>query len=288
MRTDGGEPGNDGIKEVRGALRPRSAAAAFRFLTAVPLPWGRGGNGEELAPAVAWFPLVGAALGGALVAVDWACGRAFPRVSHFLSAALVLAVYALLTGGLHHDGLMDTADAFWGRRSREERLRIMKDSRAGALGVTALVLVLLAELAAVYALPARLEGAAGRFRWAVLLSFPAAGRWAMSYLCVRFPYAREEGTGAAMVGTSRGAHLAWASTLALATLAASFALLVRIPMMIPMLALFSLAFAELLGGYFHRLLGGITGDVIGAAGFLCEAGMLLLCASRVPLLLAGG
>lgn len=265
----------------------RSAASAFRFLTAVPLPPGRDVSERELASAVAWFPLAGAALGGALVAVDWACGRAFPRISHFLSAALVLAAYALLTGGLHHDGLMDTADAFWGRRAREERLRIMKDSRAGALGVTALVLVLLAELAALYALPVRLDGAVGRYRWAVLLSFPVAGRWAMSYLCVRFPYAKEEGTGAAMVGKSRVVYLAWASALALAALGGCFVFLADIPMMIPVIALFTLAVAELLGGYFHRSLGGVTGDVIGAAGFLCETGLLLLCASRVPLLLVG-
>jgi len=271
-----------------GARALRSAAAAFRFLTAVPLPAGRRGMGEDLRGAVSWFPLVGALLGGALVAVDWACGRVFPRVSHFLSAALALCAYALLTGGLHHDGLMDAADAFWGRRTREERLRILKDSRAGALGVTALALVLLVELAALYALPAHLEGAAGRFRWAVLLCFPVAGRWAMSYLCVRFPYAREEGTGAAMVKGSRAGRLATASALALAVTALSFTLLARIPMLVPVLAAFTLALAESLGAYFSRSLGGVTGDVIGATGFLCEALLLLLCASRVPVLLAGG
>lgn len=288
MRVDKGEPGNDRAGRMRAARPLLAAATALRFLTALPLSGASHGGEGELAAAVAWFPLAGAVLGGALVATDWACGRAFPRVSHFLSAVLVLAVYALFTGGLHHDGLMDAADAFWGRRSREERLRIMKDSRVGALGVTALVLVLLVELAALYALPSRLDGAGGRFRWAVLLSFPLAGRWVMSYLCVRFPYAREEGTGAAMVGKSRAAHLAWASALALAVLAAAFALLVRIPIMVPVIALFSLALAELMGGYFHSSLGGVTGDVIGATGFLCEACVLLLCASRVPLLLKGG
>ncbi|NPV59671.1 MAG: adenosylcobinamide-GDP ribazoletransferase [Actinobacteria bacterium] len=260
-----------------------AALDAFRFLTALPLP--RGGKKGDLSASVAFFPLVGAALGGALVFVDWACGHAFPRVSHFLSAALVLAVYAVFTGGLHHDGLMDVADAFWGRRSREERLRIMKDARAGALGVTALALFLLVELAAVYALPARVSASPGRLRWAALLAFPVLGRWTMSYLCVRFPYAREEGTGAAVITGARTASLAAASAIALAALAGCFVFVVRIPVLIAALAVFALAFSELVGSYFKRALGGVTGDCVGAAGMLCEALVLLLLASRVPELL---
>ncbi len=264
-----------------------SFCEAFRFLSAVPLP-GRGSGGEvSLASAVSWFPLVGGALGGLLVAVDWACGWAFPRVSHFLSAALILVAYALFTGGLHHDGLMDSADAFWGRRTREDRLRIMKDSRSGALGVSAVVLFLLVELAAIYALPARLPGASGRFRWAALLAFPVLGRWIMSYLCVRFTYAREEGTGEAMIGRSRLFHLLPATLLAGAILAGCFAWLAKIPMLVAVLAAAAWAWAEFAGGYVARSLGGLTGDTVGAAAMLGEALMLLIMASRIPELLAG-
>jgi adenosylcobinamide-GDP ribazoletransferase len=260
---------------------------AFRFLSAVPLPPRRDGGEAGLAASVAWFPLVGAVLGVLLIAVDWTCARAFPRVSHFISAALILAFYALFTGGLHHDGLMDTADAFWGRKSREDRLRIMKDSRAGALGVTALALFLMVELAAIYILPAHLAGSYGRFRWAALLAFPVMGRWTMSYLCVRFPYARSEGTGAAMITGSRPRHLAVATLLTLVILAADFVLLARVPMLIAVLLIAALAFAELVGGFIARSLGGITGDVIGAVGMLCEVLMLLILASRIPELLVG-
>jgi adenosylcobinamide-GDP ribazoletransferase len=260
---------------------------AFRFLSAVPLPPGRDGGEKGLAASVAWFPLVGGVLGALLVCTDWACARAFPRVSHFISAALVLAVYALFTGGLHHDGLMDAADAFWGRRSREDRLRIMKDSRAGALGVTALAIFSLVELAAVYALPVRLAGASGRFRWAALMAFPVLGRWAMAYLCVRFPYARTEGTGAAMITGSRPRHLALATGFTLAVLAVAFVFLVRVPILIAVLPVAALAFAELAGACFTRSLGGVTGDVVGAAGMLCEALVLLILASRIPELLVG-
>lgn len=258
---------------------------AFRFLTALPLPPRR--KGGDLAASVAYFPLVGAFLGGVLVLVDWACGHIFPRVSHFLSAALALAAYALFTGGLHHDGLTDVADAFWGRRSREERLRIMKDAGAGALGVTALALFLLVEMAAIYALPARVAASPGRLRWAALLSFPVLGRWVMSYLCVRFPYAREEGTGAALIAGARPAAFAAASAIALAALAACFVFVARIPLLLAVLPLSALACAEMAGSYFQRALGGVTGDCVGAAGMFCEALSLLLLASRVPELLAG-
>ena len=263
----------------------QSIVEAFRFLSAIPLPRGRGDE-RTLAGAVACFPLFGAALGGLFVLTDWLCGRAFPRVAHFVAAAVILAIYALFTGGLHHDGLMDTADALWGGpgRTRERRLEIMKDSRAGALGVTAIILVLLLELAAIYSLPARL-GQVQRYRWAALFIFPVLGRWVMSYLCVRFPYARPEGTGAAMVGGSRWLYLFIATLLAGGALAAAFTWLAWLPFLIPILAVSAWLAAELVGTWATRKLGGITGDVIGAAGMLSEAALLLLLASRLPELL---
>ncbi len=262
-----------------------SIVEAFRFLSAIPLPRGRG-NERTLASAVACFPLVGAVLGGLFVLADWLCGRAFPRVAHFVAAAVILAIYALFTGGLHHDGLMDTADALWGspRRTRERRLEIMKDSRTGALGVTAILLVLLVELAAIYSLPARL-GDIQRYRWGALFVFPVLGRWVMSYLCVRFPYARPEGTGAAMVGGSRWAYLLIATALAGGALAAAFTWLVWLPLLIPILALAAWLVAELAGAWATRRLGGVTGDVAGAAAMLAEAAILLMLASRIPELL---
>ncbi len=262
-----------------------SLVESFRFLSALPLPRGQGDE-RSVAGAVAWFPLVGAVLGALFVLVDWLCGRAFPRVSHFVSATVILAVYALFTGGLHHDGLMDTADALWGGagRTRERRLAIMKDSRTGALGVTAIALVLLLELAAIYSLPVSTSGG-GHFRWAALFIFPVLGRWAMSYLCIRFPYARPEGTGATMVGGSRRLHLLIATVPAGGALAAAFLWLTWLPLLIPLLALGAWLAAELIGGWAARRLGGVTGDIIGAAGILTEAALLLLLASRLPELL---
>jgi adenosylcobinamide-GDP ribazoletransferase len=253
---------------------------AFRFLSAVPLSAGRKAGGE-LGRSAAFFPLVGAALGGLLIFVDWICREAFPNAPQLIAAALILGVYALFTGALHHDGLMDTADAFWGRHSPEDRLRIMKDSRVGAMGVGAMILVLLAELACLIAIPNQLKGSSGEFRWAALLAFPIIGRWIMAYICFRFPYARETGTGAAFSDVSR-MRFALATLLTMIALAAAFVFVVRDPILIAVLLLVPLAFGELAGALFTRSVGGITGDIIGAVGMLSELLVLLILASRLP------
>ncbi|OFW58989.1 MAG: hypothetical protein A2W01_10005 [Candidatus Solincola sediminis] len=257
---------------------------AFRFLSAVPLPAKRGGEASGLVRSVAYFPLVGAALGGLLILTDWICGEVFPQAPYLISAVLILGVYALFTGALHHDGLMDTADAFWGRHSKDERLRIMKDSRVGAMGVTALMLAILAEFACLYAIPGSLSASSGRFRWAVLLSFPVLGRWVMSYLCFRFPYARDNGTGAVFTG-ARPFRFAVSTLLTAAALTGAFVFMMRDPLLLAVLLISSLAFAELAGALFTRSIGGVTGDIIGGVGMLSELLILLLLASRIPELL---
>jgi adenosylcobinamide-GDP ribazoletransferase len=259
---------------------------AFRFLSAVPLPERREEGGRGLRDSIAFFPLVGAVLGGLLVLTDWVCGHAFPENPRLVSAALVLAVYALFTGALHHDGLMDAADAFWGRHPGEDRLRIMKDSRVGAMGVTALALVLLAELACLYSVPVHAAGSPGTFRWAVLLSFPIIGRWVMSYLCFRFPYARRSGTAAAFALPGPGAF-ALSTLVAVAGLFGAFVFMFREPLLIVVLLVVPLAFGEMMGALSTRSLGGVTGDVIGAVGFLSELLVLLILASRLPETLSG-
>ncbi len=263
-----------------------SPVEAFRFLSVIPLPGGSEEGGHDLTPAVAWFPLVGCALGGLLVLTDWACRKAFGGGSGLLAAALVLAVYAIFSGGLHHDGLIDVADAFLSSRPADERLRIMKDPYVGAMGITVLVLFLLVEFSAIYSLETGAPWCSGEFRMAALFAFPVLGRWVMSYLCVRFPYARRTGTAARMVEGSRGRHLAIATLITLVALAVSFLLLARVALLIAVLFVFALAFAEISGRLFTRSLGGITGDVIGATAMTTECLVLLIMASRLPELLA--
>lgn len=260
------------------------ALEAFRFLSVVPVP-GRPVTDDRLVGAVAFFPLVGAALGGLLVLIDWLAGRAFPGAYDPMAAALIIAAYAIFTRGLHYDGLMDTADAFLGAGSREDRLRIMKDSRVGAFGVMSLVVLLAVEFASILALPDYLANTNGRLRWAALLCFPILGRLVMSYLCVRFPYARDDGTGSAMVVNAGWKELVLASAIALAGVSCSFVFMVRAPWLIALLLLLSFGAAEAAGRFFSWSIGGVTGDTVGATAMVVECILLVVLASRLPELL---
>src|SRR5487761_1543922 len=128
-----------------------SARSAVAFLTIIPVADPSGEAGERLGRA--YFPAVGALLGfGAGIVLLVASAFITPLVG----AAAALIVLALVTGGLHLDGLADTADGLFGGRDRERRLEIMRDPRVGSFGAIALVLVLLMDVATLASItPAR-------------------------------------------------------------------------------------------------------------------------------------
>ncbi len=157
---------------------------ALAFLTRLPVPGPPAVDAAEVGRAALFFPAAGAAL-GAIVA-----GSAHvlsPRLPPTLAAALLVTLLALLTGGLHLDGLADTADGFGGGRTPEDVLRIMRDHAIGAYGASALVLALTVKVAAIAALLASGHAA----RW--LLVAPALARWAPVALARFLPYARPGG-----------------------------------------------------------------------------------------------
>jgi len=116
---------------------------AVTFLTRVPLDRGRG-RPTDMVAAVPWFPIVGLLVGLAEFGVFALAGW---LTTPFVAAVLAVATAALVTGAFHHDGLADMADAFGGGWTTEQRLEILKDSRLGTYGVTALTLALLLEVA---------------------------------------------------------------------------------------------------------------------------------------------
>ena len=265
--------GAGSVRRPGGAERATGAFLdAFRFLTALPLP-PRGRNGGGLAASVAFFPAVGAALGGALVLTDWACGEAFSRVPHLISAVLVLAAYALFTGGLHHDGLMDVADGFFSGGDRERILAVMKDSRVGAYGVLAAVLVLLMKSGLFASLFAPAQAM-------VVAAMPVLGRWAAAFLAGLYPHADEGGLGGAVIGRVDRRDLAASSGLCLVSLFAAVSLALfsgggwasftRGLFLLALLWLLAAAAALLFARAVARRLGGITGDTVGAAVELSE------------------
>jgi adenosylcobinamide-GDP ribazoletransferase len=249
---------------VTAAIRTeiRAFVAAVTLLTRLPL--GRHvevGEGD-VNRSLAWLPLVGVGLGGA---VALATRLLEGRLDDGPVAVLIVAAWALATGAIHLDGLADSADSL-GAGSREKSLAIMRDPRVGSFGVLAVVFVVLLKVMLVAAVLAR-----GHHLW--LLAIPAVGRAAASALSATLPYARESGTGAAMIGgSSRVERLAVA--LATAIVVALACARLRGLLAVAAAALVALLVARLAS----RRLGGITGDVLGAVVETATAACLLVLA----------
>ncbi len=128
----------------------RALTLALQLLTRLPVPSLRTPpQPQELGQAVLFFPVVGLLIGGALVGIHFALRGSDPGVA----AALILTIWVLVTGGLHLDGLADTADAWiGGQGDRDRTLAIMKDPRSGPIAIAVIALVLISKFAV---LPAR-------------------------------------------------------------------------------------------------------------------------------------
>lgn len=237
--------------------------AGFGLLTRLPLP----ARSLSPSPRAAWaWPVVGAALGVLSAAV--ASLALWAGLSAAVAAALALITAALLTGGLHEDGLADTADGLMGGRDRDRRLEIMKDSRIGSYGALALLLITLIRWSALTALIS-----AGQ-HWAALIAVGALSRAPMALLIATLPNARGSGlshlTGrpprsaaATACGLGIGLTLATCGSAVFAmTLAAA-------------------ATTALLARAAKARIGGQTGDILGASQQLAEAAALAFAAARL-------
>ena len=172
-----------------------------------------------------------------------------------------MTAWKLLTGGLHLDGLADCLDGLVGR-DREHRLAIMRDSRIGTFGAVGLILFLMLEIVTVAELgPA--------VRWRALIVVPTLARAVPPVLARCFPSARPVGQGASFVtGVS-----ALAAPVALGIAALIAVLTLRLAGVAALGVGLAIAFA--VAGFQNRRLGGLTGDVLGAAVELAELGALL-------------
>ena len=239
-----------------------SLVLAVRYLTIVPLP-GRAAHGAPaLGRAASWFPFVGLGLGLVLAGVERVTSVVFPPP---LAALLTVTAWKVLTGGLHLDGLADCLDGLAGKDA-EHRLRIMRDSRIGAFGAIGLILFLLLETVAVAELPAGV-------RWRALLVLPALARATPPLLARCFPPAKGEGHGAAFRNGLRAGAVPVALALALALVWGGLGVAGLVS------AGTALAAAFALSGFMAVRLGGVTGDVLGAAIEVTElAGLLTVSA----------
>ena len=220
--------------------------------------------------AMVLAPLVGLVL--ALPALVLLGLLAEAQVSPLVAATLVVGLLALLTRGLHLDGLADTADGLGSGKPPLEALEVMRRGDVGPFGVVTLVLVLLVQVAALAQLVGSNLGGLG------VVAALTVSRLALPLACsVGIPAARGDGLGAVVAGTvSRGMALV-AVLLAYATLLTA-ALLLASPLEAVVLAPFGLLAGLALGWRAVRRLGGVTGDVLGAVVEATFTGTLLaLC-----------
>jgi adenosylcobinamide-GDP ribazoletransferase len=231
---------------------------ATAFLTRVPLARPTD-SPRALARAVPWFPVVGAGIGLAVAGTFAAATAVLPSLP---AAAIAVGAGIALTGAFHEDGLADFADAFGGR-TREDALRIMKDPTHGTFGVVAIGLSILIRTAA-------LSGLDGWTAVAVLPAAHALARAAALLLLGFLPPATGSGLGADYAAWTRGPTLA---------AAAAAGVLVGVLGLRgwAIVAVAAVAIGVLVVGVLAwRRLGGITGDVLGAAEQVGEAAVLLL------------
>jgi adenosylcobinamide-GDP ribazoletransferase len=233
------------------------------------LPLGRRDGAAQEAPraghAARCYPLVGAGLGAAAA---FAYGlAAWLSLPPFACALAALAVAMLLTGALHEDGLADVADGFGGGRDRLRKLEIMRDSRIGSYGVLALILVTAARGGSLAALA---EPAAAA---AALVAAHCLSRGGLAAIMWALPPARSDGLAAAS-GRPGGAD---AVTAAVIGLVATFVLLDFTVALTAVIAAATLQWVVAVQA--RRQIGGVTGDVLGAAQQLGEAAVLLVASA---------
>ena len=233
----------------------RALLAAVQFLTVCPFPRAWCPDEETLARSTWWFPVVGLLIGGLAAGLDYVLGHVFPVM---LTSVFVVITLLIVSGGLHVDGLADTADGFFSSRPRERILEIMKDSRTGPMGVVAVVCVISLKIAAIASVP---EAA----RWWTLLMIPLAGRCALITNLSVLPYARAEGGLGSVFHKNRSVyHALWASVVLILVgwFAGGWLGLCA--------AVSSLAAGLLFALHVYRKIGGLTGDTLGAACELVE------------------
>ncbi len=238
---------------------------AVTFYTCLPIPQRWPMHFEGIARYAPW---VGVVLGGGLALVDW--GWQLLGLSLVLRSGLLVALSLALTGGLHLDGAMDTADGL-AVPDRDRRLTVMADSRAGAFGVMVAIVILGLKTLALMDL--------SQGRWFGLMAAAGWGRWGQVVAIARYPYLRAEGKGA--LHKQHACATDWlVGLLPLAGLV-GVAVLTQPVDAVWFLSVTGVggAIALLTGLWLHCQLGGHTGDTYGAIVEWTEVG--LLCSAVV-------
>ncbi len=232
---------------------------AFQFLTIIPLKIKEISE-QRTAGSLIYFPLVGLFLGLFLLGVNSLLAYLdFP----YLASNIILVVsLIIITGGMHLDGLSDTADAFLSGKSKEEMLNIMRDSHVGVMGALSLISVILLKVAL-------LSSISSSLRVNALVLICVLSRWSVVPVMFFFPYARTEGKAGVLI---KGMNLKIMILSTIVVIICAF-LIWQIKGLIGLLI--TTGFAYTTGRFVSRKIGGITGDTLGATIELTEIITLL-------------
>ena len=237
---------------------------AVSFLTILPVIDQRRASEDTVAASFAWFPVVGFAIGVALAAEDWLLSHVCAQV---IRSVLIIISLTVVTGAVHLDGLADTADALGAGRDRDRALDILRDSRVGTFGASAIFFDLTLKILALSTL-------AGDRRYAALIVAPMLARHVMTVVGSGLPYLRESGAGSTLLNAHGSQR----------TLLIMCGMIFVMGVLLPFLRLevtLGVAYAIMIAMrlFYRRWLGGVTGDLIGACGELVEIAVLVAMAS---------
>ncbi|MEI7958104.1 MAG: adenosylcobinamide-GDP ribazoletransferase [Verrucomicrobiota bacterium] len=225
--------------------------AALQFLTVCPFVSRVACDERDIGRSTPWFPLVGLLIGAVVMLLDRGISALLPPL---LSSVIAVVALIAASGGLHADGLADTADGFLSSRPRERMLEIMRDSHTGAMGVLGIVCVFSLKVAALASVPSSL-------RWPALLLMPFAGRCSMVIQMALLPYARSGGLCSVFVKDARRSDVILTLLIlgVVSWLVGGLFGLCAVGVSVVAVAIFSL--------WCRSKIGGFTGDTLGAG---CE------------------
>jgi adenosylcobinamide-GDP ribazoletransferase len=235
---------------------------AASFLTILPVGPRSLASEDDVAASFGLFPLVGFILGMALAVEDLVLSLLFGTT---VRSGLIILTMVVVTGALHLDALADTADALGARGNRDRALEILRDSRIGVFGTIAILLWLGLYWTALATLQ-------GRTRTAAIYLAPGLGRWAMVAVSVGLDYLRPTGAGSFLKPEWSWSNLRIASAIAVIAIIPVFSSRSRAA------AAATIVVAMAARWFYRRWLGGVTGDLLGAAGAIAELAAILLMA----------
>lgn len=270
------------------AQQVRTLAAAFTFLTRLPVGRIVAHSLDDLPRSAAYFPIVGLCIGaiGSLI-----FAAALLLWSPPIAVILSIIATVLATGAFHEDALADSLDGFAGGWTKEQVLAIMKDSRVGSYALTGMILALGLKVGALLAIDqpngALSEAATARsdaFFHALpvvraLMAAHVLSRWSSVWLIRTHAYVRQEDANARASAGRPFVSGASNATLLTATLWSVGIVVVLLGVNAAPALLVALGVSILSGRYFRRRIGGITGDALGAANQMVEVCVYLTLAA---------